>query len=95
MQDESAATDGYQSTNAAIGQTEDQMAEPTIGELTNLATEATAERVVEALTQANSRLDKNLEDNSNELRELKAMIKKKRTEKRGQCSSNHSWLQSW
>jgi hypothetical protein len=38
MQGESAATSGYHSTNAAVGQTEDQMAEATIGSLANLAT---------------------------------------------------------
>jgi hypothetical protein len=69
MQGESAATAGYHSANADIGQTEDQMAEATIGALANLAT-ATAEGrgMVAALTQANARLVKQLEDNSNELR---------------------------
>jgi hypothetical protein len=40
--------------------------------------------VVATLTEANARLVKQLEDNSNELRELKALIKKERVEKRGQ-----------
>jgi hypothetical protein len=40
--------------------------------------------VVATLTEANNRLVKQLEDNSNELRELKALVKKERTEKRGQ-----------
>jgi hypothetical protein len=45
------------------------MAEATIGALSNLATATAADRgVVAALTQANSRLAKQLEDNSNELR---------------------------
>jgi hypothetical protein len=89
MQGKSAATDGYHSENAAVGQTEDQMAESTIGALINLATATAADRcVVAALTQANIRLFKQLEDNSNELRELKALIKKERTEKRGQRSVN-------
>jgi hypothetical protein len=44
--------------------------------------------VVAALTQANARLAKQLEDNSNELRELKALLKKERSEKRGQGSFN-------
>jgi hypothetical protein len=43
---------------------------------------------VATLTDANARLVKQLEDNSNELRELKALIKKERTEKRGQISFN-------
>jgi hypothetical protein len=37
MQGESAVTAGYHSANAAVGQTEDQMAEATIGALSNLS----------------------------------------------------------
>jgi hypothetical protein len=67
------------------------MAEAAIGALANLATATAADRgVVTALTQVNARLVKQLEDNSNELRELKALIKKERTEKRGQRSFNPS-----
>jgi hypothetical protein len=77
MQGESSATAGYHSANAAVGQTEDQMAEATIGELSNIATATAAVRgVLAALTQANARHVKQLEENSNELRELKALIKK-------------------
>jgi hypothetical protein len=77
MQGESAATARYHSANAAVGQKEDQMAEGTIGALANLATATAADRgVVATLTEANARLVKQLEDNSNELRELKALIKK-------------------
>jgi hypothetical protein len=77
MQGESTATAGYHSANAAVGQTEDQMDEATIGALANLATATAADRgMVAALTQANARLVKQLEDNSNELRELKYVIKK-------------------
>jgi hypothetical protein len=105
MQGESAATAGYHSANAAVGQTEDQMPEATIGALANLAT-ATATAadlgVVATLTEANARLVKQLEDNSNELWELKALIKKEIIEKRGQHSLNPSpkkywdtWLKSW
>jgi hypothetical protein len=91
MQGESAATAGYHSANAAVSHNEDQMAEATIGALSNLATSTASDRgVVAALTQANARLAKKLEDNSNELRELKALIKKERTEKRGQRSFNPS-----
>jgi hypothetical protein len=91
MQGESAATAGYHSSNADVGQTEDQMAESTIGTLENLATTTAADRgVVAALTQANVCLVKQLEDNLNELRELKVLIKKERTEKRGQRSFNRS-----
>jgi hypothetical protein len=77
MQCESAATAGYHSTNAAVEQTKDQMAEATIGALANLATATAADLGVSAtLTEANARLDMQLEDNSNALRELKALIKK-------------------
>jgi hypothetical protein len=79
MQGESAATSRYHSSNAAVGQTEEQMAEATIWALANLATETAEDRgVVATLTEANARLVKQLEDNSNELREIKALIKKER-----------------
>jgi hypothetical protein len=91
MQGKSAATAGYHSVNAAVTHNEDQMTEATIGALANLETATTADRgVVAALTQANSRLAKQLEDNSNELRELKALLKKERSEKCGQRSFNPS-----
>jgi hypothetical protein len=65
MQGESASTAGYHSANAAVRNNEDQMDEATIGALSNLATATTADRgVVAALTQANARLAKQLEDNS-------------------------------
>jgi hypothetical protein len=101
MQGESAATAGYHSANTAVTHNEDQMAEATIGALSNLATATAADRgVVTALTQANSRLAKQLEDNSNELRELKALLKKERSEKRGQRSfnpspSNYCWTHGY
>jgi hypothetical protein len=60
------------------------MAEATIGALSNLSTATAEDRgVVADLTQANSRLAKQLEDNSTELKELKAFLKKERIEKRG------------
>jgi hypothetical protein len=66
MQGESAETSGYHSANAAVGQAEDQMAEATIGALANLATETAEYRgVVATLTEANARLVKHIEDNSN------------------------------
>jgi hypothetical protein len=46
--------------------------------------------IVAALTKANARLAKQLEDNSNELRELKALLNKECSEKRGQRSFNPS-----
>jgi hypothetical protein len=67
------------------------MAEATIGALANIATATAADRgVVAAPTQANSRLANQLEDNSNELWELKALLKKEHTEKRGHRSFNSS-----
>jgi hypothetical protein len=101
MQGESAATSGYHSANAAVGKTENQMDEVTIGALTNLATATTADRgVVATLTESNARLAKQLEDNSNELRELKALIKKERTERRGQrifnpSPNNYCWTHGY
>jgi hypothetical protein len=91
MQGESASTAGYHSENAAVTHNEYQMDEATIGALSNLVTATAADRgVVAALTQANSRLAKQLEDNSSELRELKALLNKERREKRGQRSFNPS-----
>jgi hypothetical protein len=91
MQGESASTAGYHSANADVSHNEDQMAEATIVALANLAIATTADRrVVAAITQVNARLAKQLEDNSNELWELKALIKKERTENRGQHSFNPS-----
>jgi hypothetical protein len=51
MQGESAATAGYHSANAAVTHNEDQMADATIGSLSNLATATASGRgVVAALT---------------------------------------------
>jgi hypothetical protein len=76
-QGESAATSLYHATNADVGQTEEQMAETTTGALVNLDTATAAYLgVVATLTQANACLAKQLEYNSNELRELKALLKK-------------------
>jgi hypothetical protein len=67
------------------------MAEATIGDFANPATATEADRgVVATPTEANAHLDKQLEDNSNEMRELKALLKKEITERRGKCSFNHS-----
>jgi hypothetical protein len=91
MQGESAATAGYHSANAATTQNEDHTAEATIGALANLATATAADRgVVAALTQTNSRLAKQLEDNSSELREFKALLNQERRDKRGPRGFNPS-----
>jgi hypothetical protein len=91
IQVESAAIAGYHSANAAVTQNEDQMAEATIGALANMATATAADRgVVAALTQTNSLLAKQLEDNSTELRELKALLNQERRDRRGPRSFNPS-----
>jgi hypothetical protein len=91
MQGESAATAGYHSANAAVTQNEHQMAEATIGALANLATATAADRgVVAALTQANARYVKQLEENSSELRELKVLLNQERRDRRGPRSFNPS-----
>jgi hypothetical protein len=81
MQGESAANSGYHASTATVGQTEDQMAQATIGALANLA----ADRVVVAtLTEENSRLARQLEERSNELKEIKSLLKKERANRKGQ-----------
>jgi putative hemolysin len=101
MQGESAAHTGFHSANVAMTQNEDHMAEATIGALANLATSNAADRgVVAALTQANSRLVKQLQDTTSELRELKAMFHKERCDKWGPrgfnaSASNYCWTHGY
>jgi hypothetical protein len=82
-------------------QNEYQMAESTIGALANLATATAANGgVVAALTQANSRLVKQLEETSSELRELKALLNQERRDKRAPRSfnpsaSNYCWTHGY
>jgi hypothetical protein len=77
------------------------MAEETIGALANLATSTAADRgVVTALTQANSRLAKQLEDISSELRELRALLNRQQRDRRGPrsfnpSSSNYCWTHGY
>jgi hypothetical protein len=67
------------------------MAKDIIGALANLATATSTDRgLVVTLTEANAHLAKQLEDKSTELWELKAVLKKERTEIRGQRTSNPS-----
>jgi hypothetical protein len=101
MQGETAAHAGFHSANATMTQNEDQMDEATIGALENLATATAADRgVVAALTQANSRLVKQLDKTASELRELKALFHQVRREKRGPRSfnasaSNYCWTHGY
>jgi hypothetical protein len=82
-------------------QTEDHMAEATIGTLVNLATSTVAYRgVVAALTQANAGLVKQLEETSSELRELKAMVHQERRDRRGPrnvntTANNYCWTHGY
>jgi hypothetical protein len=60
------------------------MADATIGALANLATATATDRgVIATWTEANARLAKQLEDNASELRELKALLKKKELKEEG------------
>jgi hypothetical protein len=89
MKGETAAHVGFHSANAAMNQTEDHMAEATIGALANLAAATASDRgVVAALTQANARLVKQLEETSSELRELKALLHQERCDRRGPKNAN-------
>jgi hypothetical protein len=89
MKGETAAHSGFHSANAAMTQTEDHMAEATIGALANLATATAADRGgVTALAQANSCLVKQLEETSSELRELKALLHQERRDKRAPRNVN-------
>jgi hypothetical protein len=91
MQGETAANAGYHSANATMTQNEYQMSEATIGALVNLVTATAADiGVLAALTHANSRPVKQLEENASELRELKALLNQERRDKRGPRSSTSS-----
>jgi hypothetical protein len=71
--------------NSAVTQSsEDDLAEQALGAFANWAT-ATAvdQNVVPQLTEANSRLVKQLEDNATSLKEVKALLKKERAERAG------------
>jgi hypothetical protein len=65
------------------------MAEATILSLNSLATATETDRgIVATLTEANSRLARQLEDRSNELKEVKALLKKERADRKGQTTFN-------
>jgi hypothetical protein len=101
MKGETAAHAGLHSANAAMVQTEDHMAEATIGALANLARATAADRgVVAALTQAKSSLVKQLEETSAELRELKALFHQDRRDRRGPrtlpaTATNYCWTNGY
>jgi hypothetical protein len=97
IQGESSANSGYHAENAAVGKTEDLMAESTIGAFANLATAtATGCGVVTTWTKANSRLTKQLEDRSNELKEIKALLKKEKADRNGrELPDNDCWTHGY
>jgi hypothetical protein len=89
MQGGSEANSGYHAANAAVVQTEYQMVEATVGALENLETVTAADRgVVATMTEANSRLARQLEDRYNELKEIKALLKRERADRKGQRTFN-------
>jgi hypothetical protein len=91
MQGGSSSNSGYHASNAAVCQMEDQMVEANIGALANLTTATSTDRgVVATLTEANSRLAKQLEDLSNELKDINALLKKERADRNGQRTFNPS-----
>jgi hypothetical protein len=68
-------TQGY--TNAAVDQPEDDISEQALGAFANLATTTAVDRgLVAQLTEANSHLAKQLEDNATALKEIKSLLKK-------------------
>jgi O-acetyl-ADP-ribose deacetylase (regulator of RNase III) len=77
MQGESAATSGY--ANAAVAQPDEDLAEAAIDAFANLASATAVDRaIVATLTEANSRLAKQLIESSQALKEVKALLKKER-----------------
>jgi hypothetical protein len=81
MQVETVGAQGF--VNAAVTQaSEDDLAEQALGAFANLATATSVDRgVVAQLTEANSRLAKQLEDNATSLKEVKALLKKELAER--------------
>jgi hypothetical protein len=76
--------DGYHAANAAVGKTEDQMDEATIGALSNFAkAPASDSGVVATLTQANAWLARQFVECYKEVKEVKVLLKKERAERRG------------
>jgi hypothetical protein len=77
MQGESAATSGY--ANAAVTKPDEDLAEAAIDAFANLASATAVDRAIAAtLTEAKSRLAKQLEESAQALKEVKALLKKER-----------------
>jgi hypothetical protein len=77
------------------------MAEATIGVLANLATATSTDHgIVETLTEANSRLTRQLEDRSNKLKDIKTLLKNERVNRKGQITfkpstENYCWTHGY
>jgi hypothetical protein len=80
MQGENVGEPGY--ANAAVAQPEDDLVEQALSAFSNLSTATAVDiGVVAQLTEANSCLAKQLEDNATALNEIKALLKKERAER--------------
>jgi sulfur relay (sulfurtransferase) DsrC/TusE family protein len=80
MQGETTAASGY--ANAAVAQTaDDDLAEAAIDAFENLATVTAVDRgIVATLTDANYRLVRQLEENFQAVKEIRALLKKERND---------------
>jgi phage shock protein A len=75
MQGETVGAQGY--ANAALAHPEDDLVEQALCAFTNLVTATAVDRgVVAQLSEANSHLAKQLEENATALKEMKALLKK-------------------
>jgi phage shock protein A len=81
MQGETIGAQAF--ANTAVTQASgDDLAKQALGAFANLATATAVDRnVVRQLTEANSRLSKQLEDNDTSLKEVKTLLKKERVER--------------
>jgi hypothetical protein len=80
IQGESAATSGY--ANAAVAQPDEDLAESAIDAFANLASATAVDRaIVSTWTEANARLAKQLEESDHALKEVKALLKKERSDR--------------
>jgi hypothetical protein len=95
MQGETVGAQGF--ANAAVTQaSQDDLAEQFLGAFANLATSKAVDRsVVAQLTEANSCLAKQLEDNATSLKEVKALLKKERAERASGENSEHPLRRSF
>jgi hypothetical protein len=99
MQGESAATSGY--ANDDFAQPDEDLAEAAIDAFANLASATAVDRaVVATLTEANARLAKQLEESAQALKEVKALLKKERSERVARkpfapSLSNYCWTHGY